>query len=768
MLTQVWINGHYLGCHVFGYTPFEWDITDLLRRDGADNVVDVKVDNSAQPSSRWYSGSGITRDVWICRVNEIHVAPYGVWVRQPEVTENIAHFNVETRVCVPGITRKNYDAGSGKNMMEEGSAVPETVLVETSIYGPNGTLCIQEQTGDGRLSNEAAGKWKAGCETGEDTKAPEHVFHQEFVLPFPVLWDVENPALYKVVTRVYATGVLQDEVHTLIGFRNARFDSNQGFLLNGVRVKLNGVCIHHDGGCVGAAVHPQIWERRLKKLKDMGINAVRMSHNPPDPALLDLCDRMGLLVMDEAFDEWRILKGKELGSNTHESRGYSEWFDSCHEEDIRTMLLRDRNHPSIIIWSIGNEVPEQTVPEGYLTARHLKSICKELDPDRAVTQANDQICAEPREAKEEFLNELDVVGYNYVDRWRTRRETLYDDDKRTHPDWCMIGTENSGLGGVRGEYMLNVQERAGWWKQPYYSAPVEIGKLLHFTMTHDYIAGDFMWTGIDYLGEAHWPAHSASAGVLDICGFEKDSYYFYQSIWKRSEPMVHLLPHWNLDVKEGTILPVLGYTSCDSTELFLNGKSYGRKAYAYPAYGMTRQYGHYDKNPAPVNTDDLFLSWDVPYEPGCIELVGYVDGREAARHVVRTAGAPAVVRLSCYLQEMKMDGLDIAQIEAELLDAEGNLCVQADTELTFNVCGPACVIAVDNGNPEEMGSMKENHIHAFHGRALAIIQSTADKADVMNCSTAQYGSAQEGTLQCTVCVQAEGLTGDSISITVVS
>jgi beta-galactosidase len=479
---------------------------------------------------------------------------------------------------------------------------------------------------------------------------------------------------------------------------------------------------------------------------------------------------MGLMVMDEAFDEWRILKGKELGSNTHESRGYSEWFESCHDEDLRAMLLRDRNHPSIIIWSIGNEVPDQTVPEGYMTARHLKSICKELDPERAVTQANDQIFAEPHAATEEFLNELDVVGYNYVDRWRTRMETLYDDDRQAHPNWCMLGTENGGLGGVRGEYLLNMQERAGWWKQPYYSAPVVIGKLLHFTMTHDYIAGDFMWTGIDYLGEAHWPTHSASAGVLDTCGFEKDSFYFYKSIWKRTEPMVHLLPHWNLDVNKGSIIPVLGYTSCDSAELFLNGKSYGRKAYAYPAYGMTQKYGHFDKIPIPANTDDLFLSWDVPYEPGCIELVGYVDDREAARHVVRTAGAPAVVRLSSYRQDMKADGLDIAQIEAEILDDQGNLCVQADTELIFSIDGPACVIAVDNGNPEEMGSVKGNHIHAFHGRALAIIQST-DKTDLYDVNkniTSQNCSTQIGAGQCTVSVWAQDLTGDCIPITVVS
>jgi len=457
MLAQVWLNGQSLGRHVYGYTPFEWDITDLLKTDGSENVVDVKVDNSAQPNSRWYSGSGITRNVWICGMKDIHVAPYGVWIRQPEVSGKQAQIHMETRVCVNHRNRASY----------EGTAPEENdeITVETGIYAPDGSLCMQERTAQ---SQQIA----AGVRE-------ELLFCQDFLLKSPVLWDTENPALYKAVTKIYKDGLLLDEVCTVTGFRNVRFDSTQGFLLNGVRVKLNGVCVHHDGGCAGAAVHPQIWERRLEKLKAMGVNAVRMSHNPPDPALLDLCDRMGLMVMDEAFDEWRIMKGKELGSNTHESRGYSEWFDSCHEEDMRLMLLRDRNHPSIIIWSIGNEVPDQTVPEGYLTARHLKNICKELDPERLVTQANDQICAEPRAAAEEFLNELDVVGYNYVDRWRTRAETLYDDDKRAHPDWCVIGTENGSLGGVRGEYLLDMKEKAGWWKMPYYSAPVKIGKLLH-------------------------------------------------------------------------------------------------------------------------------------------------------------------------------------------------------------------------------------------------------------------------------------------------
>lgn len=756
MLAKVWINGRYLGRHVYGYTPFAWDVTDFLRADGGENVVDVEVDNSAQPSSRWYSGSGITRDVWISRVKPVHVAPCGVYVRQPEVTPELAGLIAETRVEVP--------EGAGE------------VTVKTCIAAPDGAVCAQAETVAVRSERESGEKERESAERsdgispeaarcghgisleaarcGHDISpeavpcghgiSPEgssgaiskiieaaSVCTQRLAVSNPLLWSVEEPQLYEVITQVFEDGVLQDEVHTQIGLRSAEFDSEKGFLLNGRRVKLNGFCIHHDGGSMGAAVPLPIWERRLEKMKKMGANAVRMSHNPPDPGLLMLCDRMGFLVMDEAFDEWRVLKGKELGSNTHESRGYSEWFEQCHEEDIKAMLYRDRNHPSIVIWSIGNEVPDQVISGGHLTARMLKGICKRLDPERAVTQANDQICAEPWAARTEFLEELDVVGYNYVGRWRTRAETFYDDDKRAHPDWCVIGTENGGLGGVRGEYSLKVSEHAGWWTKPYYSAPAEVGKLLKFTMTHDYVAGDFMWTGIDYLGEAHWPKRSASAGVLDTCGFEKDSFYFYKSVWNMEEPTVHLLPHWNLNVEEGKIVSVLGYTNCDSAELFLNGKSYGKKARSYPAYGMTERYGHFDTEPQPVNTDDLFLSWDVPYEPGCIELVGYRGTAEIARHTVRTAGNPAKICVTCYQNEAKADGLDIGQIEVEIRDEHGCFCPHAEQELTFTVCGPASVIGVDNGNPAGLESMKADHIHAFHGRAFAVVQSDGQAGECL-------------------------------------
>ena len=358
MQARVWLNGRELGSHVYGYTPFEWEITDFLKAQEV-NVLDVRVDNSAQPNSRWYSGSGITRDVWLYRVKRDYILPYGLWVRVPRVSEKQALVRVETGFLV-----------SEKSLPDR-----ESFEIETILYTPEGELLMSQKDKAEQRETQA----------GQDASpAHKYTLAQDFVLDSPLLWDIDTPYLYEVVARLYRGGQPVDELRVRTGLRSIDFRADTGFWLNGRQCKINGVCLHHDGGCVGAAVPPQIWERRLKKLQEMGVNAIRMSHNPPDIALLDLCDEMGFLVMDESFDEWRILKNKEAGSNTHESRGYSEWFETCHEEDLRTMLLRDRNHPCIVIWSIGNEVPDQTKEDGYLTARHLKEICR----DRKSTRLN--------------------------------------------------------------------------------------------------------------------------------------------------------------------------------------------------------------------------------------------------------------------------------------------------------------------------------------------------------------------------------------------
>jgi beta-galactosidase len=555
----------------------------------------------------------------------------------------------------------------------------------------------------------------------------QNVLHH-LSIPKPRLWSDKNPQLYRLIIELRVEDELVDIVETRFGIRSCEFDSEKGFLLNGERVKLNGVCLHHDGGCVGAAVPIKIWERRLKILKEMGANAIRCSHNPPDPGLLDLCDELGFLVMDEAFDEWRFLKGKAFGSNTHESRGYSEWFEQNYRDDLSAMVLRDRNHPSVIMWSIGNEIPEQTSPEGHLLARELIDICKKLDPTRLVTVACDQIEAEPRKATPEFLDTLDIVGYNYTGRWRSRAETLYDDDKRKYPHRLVLGTENSSTAGRRGFYGFKGELTE--WSRPYYSMPVAVGKLLKYTMTHDYVAGDFMWTGVDYLGEAHWPHRSSNAGVLDTCGFPKDGYYFYKSIWNRETPMVHALPHWNIDAVPGTVIPVLCYTNCEYAEFLLNGKSYGKKAYAYPAYGMTEKYGHYDKPRRPVNTDDLFLAWDVPYEPGVLEVAGYNGGGEVCRFTSRTAGKPARLAAAADAGVIRADGRDIVHIEIRVEDAEGNFAASAENEISVSVSGAGRLLGLDNGRSDSHEIFSAGHMRAFSGMLLAIVQSNGEAGEI--------------------------------------
>lgn len=682
MCTKVWLNGELLGEHIYGYTPFGFDVTGLLRY-GEENLLTVCVDNSSQPNSRWYTGSGITRDVWIKAVNADHVETFGTFVRTESCSEKKAIILADTTVTL----------GSGSPL-----------LLKTAL-----------------LDNESRTVAAEALDVTESGTAS-----QRLEIASPRLWSHESPYLYTMISVLERDGEVLDRYETRFGVRTVEFDPDRGFLINGSQVKLNGVCIHHDGGSVGAAVPPKMWRRRLEKLREMGVNAIRASHNPPDSALLDICDEMGLYVMDEAFDEWGILKAKAAGSNTHESKGYSQWFREHHVADIEAMLYRDRNHPSIVIWSIGNEVPEQTHPEGHLIAKELQDICHQLDPTRLATQANDQIAAEPKPATKEFLDTLDVVGYNYTGRWRTRAETLYDDDKRANPGWRMLGTENPSGCGKRGEYKLE-REEVNAWRQMYFSAPVAVGKLLRYTMTHDYVAGDFMWTGIDYLGEAHWPDRSSSPGPLDTCAFPKDMFYFYQSVWRKDQPVLHLLPHWNVPFEQGTIFPVLCYTNCESAELFVNGKSYGKKSSAYPSYGMTEIYGHYDKKPIAANTDDMFLSWDVPYEPGMAEVVGYDGEEEVCRYAVSTAGKPVAIRAAADTGRLLADGRDIAHIEISLVDEAGRLNPVANNRISVKVEGAAHLIGLDNGKPDSLESFKGESMAANGGLLLAVIQAAREE-----------------------------------------
>lgn len=725
MDSTIYVNGHKAGGHVYGYTSFEVDITDYVVP--GENEILVTVDNSRQPGSRWYSGSGITRDVWLERRSPLHIARYGVYVTSsiPAIEEgraSLALVSVKVTLQAP--------VGAGRDL-----------FLTYKLTGPFG-----ERAASGSLA--LTGAWQAdgedmaelsGLDESTDPKKGAGICAKtgEFVLEVlkPLLWSVEEPNLYTLKLSLYDKAgegqCLLEERSLQVGLRSIAFDPKKGFWLNGERVKLNGVCVHHDGGSVGAAVPIAIWERRFKKLKDMGVNSIRCSHNPPDSAFLDLCDREGFLVMDEAFDEWRITKGKAGGANTHESQGYSRFFEENYEWDLKSMLYRDRNHPSIILWSIGNEIPEQVVEDGWKTAARLKAICKAIDPTRKITLANDQIVAQPHPAREEFLEQLEVVGYNYVGRWRERAETFYDEDHERHPDWCLIGTENPSAGNERNDYRMEFPYY-NVWTRPYYSSPVAVGKLLRYTMTHDFVAGDYMWTGIDYLGEAMcWPGRSASMGCLDTCGFEKDAFYFYKSVWNQKKSFAYLCPHWNLDVSKGQVVPVLCYTNCEEAELFLNGRSLGKKYKGYPCYGMSGRYDHYEQNRHPATTDDLFFSWDVPYEPGCVEVIGFHGGEEACRYKIETAGNPVRIEAVCDKEVLKADDRQIAQIEIRLLDAKGRVVPHQDRKLTYELKGNGRILGIDNGHTtcHELWKEPANR-STYGGMAFVILQAGEEKGEL--------------------------------------
>ncbi len=703
--SDVWVNGVHLGRYPFGYGSFEYELTPHLVFGGT-NVVAVRVDNGAQPNSRWYSGSGITRRVWLQTTDRLHIDRFGVFVRTPDVSPEAATIAVATRI------------------VNDGARPEAAIALRTEALDAQGAVVAAAET---TLTPIEAG-------AAADVE-------QRLRLEGPALWSVDDPRLYTLRSTVLRNGEAIDGEDTTFGIRSATFDADRGFLLNGRQVKINGVCLHHDGGCVGAAVPERVWERRLRLLKEMGCNGIRMSHNPPDPELLDLCDRMGFLVMDEAFDEWTIAKWKNGRADVH---GYAEDFEAWAERDLTTMLRRDRNHPSIVLWSVGNEIPEQRETNGHEIARWLIDICRREDPTRLVTAACDNIEAEPTPATKEFLESLDVVGYNYVGRWRTRTETFYGEDRHRYPHRRVIGTENPGIVSVRGDYSLEPSPEA-WWSGPYPTAMIGVEQLWKYTRMHDFVAGDFMWTGIDYIGETRWPNKNASFGVLDTCGFPKDSYYFYKSQWT-GRPVAHLFPHWNWAGQEGRVIPVICYTNCDSAELFVNGRSFGVKSYEFPRQGMTKAWAHFEKPYRHVTTADLHLSWDVPYEPGTLRLVGYKDGAVAVETTVETTGAPAAIRTETDVATLTADGRDVCHATVRVVDEAGRIVPTAGVPLVFHVEGAGALIGTDNGRPDSHESYKSPRRRTFNGLALAVVQSTPEPGEIR------------------IVVEAEGLGSASVNV----
>jgi beta-galactosidase len=679
MNAAVWVNGVLVGRHFYGYTDFSLDVTDAVTSGSDANVVSVKVDNSSQPGSRWYSGSGMYRHTWLVRTDMLHFENHGIVATSVFPSGDTARLDVRARIS--------------NERARRASAV------------------LRVTVGDEHGVNVA--------ETPLDMP-PRSEKEAEMAIPVsePRRWSLESPSLYRLVSEIIEGERVVDRSEISFGFRTIAFDADKGFLLNGSRVKIRGVCLHHDGGCVGSAVPEEVWERRLLLLKGMGCNAVRMSHNPPSPELLDMCDRMGILVMNEAFDEWRV--GKEKNGDAR--RGYHERFDAEAEGDLRAMVRRDRNHPSIVLWSIGNEIPDQDTPEGGALARWLAAIVREEDGTRAVASACDHIGAEPLATDPSFLEALDVVGYNYANRWRLRTETYYEDDRLRFPGRKIVGSENISLGGLRGDIDAAPFFPAGALGNPFHGRMVLAEQLLRVTETRDYVAGDFMWTGVDYLGESRWPRRVATSGVLDTCGFVKDGYFLYQSVWTR-KPVLHLFPHWT-GRKRGEVVSVFCFTNCDEVELFLNGHSYGKKHLPFPRPGMTERYGHFDKPYVHPTTADLHLSWDVPYAPGVLLAVGTRGGEPCCRAEVRTTGEPAILVLEPDRTMVRANRRDVVQLIVRVADADGNTVPTACNPVDVEIQGEGRLIGFDNGKPDDHTDYRSRKRAAFNGLCLAIVRAT--------------------------------------------
>jgi beta-galactosidase len=717
--STVWINGHELGTRPYGFETFDYDLTPYLHFGGSPNVIAVRVDNSAQPNSRWYSGSGIYRHTWLTFSDPLSIAPFGVFVTTPDVSAAKTAVHVQVKLQ----NRRSSNA---------------QVVLRTEILNTHGEP-LAERIENSTTPAEVA----AGAALDLETT---------LAISSPQLWSPESPTLYRARTEVFVNGQVVDAVETPFGIRRLEYDVNRGLLINGTSVKLRGMCLHHDAGSVGAAVPVAVLERRLRLLQEMGCNAIRCSHNPMAPEFYDLCDRLGLLVMDEAFDEWTMRKPQI-------KFGYSDIFKDWFERDLVDFIHRDRNHPSIVMWSAGNEIGEQRASNGPEVLSKLVAIFHREDLTRPVTAAMDNIFNDDGQAPVAFSSLLDIVGYNYVDRWGTRRETYYADDRSAFPQRKFVGTESVTARGTRNDYQFAPllgggrflseapSRRVGPEGALYTTGTIEYSSLWKFIATHDYVIGDFGWTGFDYLGEARWPEKGAGSGPLDTCGFKKDTFYFYQSIWT-SKPMLHLLPHWNWPDRVGKGVPVVAYTNCAAVELFLNGRSLGAKAREFPAQGASGGWNTYAKTQIQATTADLQLVWDAIYEPGELKAVGYNrDGAVIVTEIVRTAGEPAKLEVSVDRSTLTADSRDVAHVTVRALDKNGVLVPLANNQLTFELSGPANLIGVDNGDLASHDSYKTNTRPLFHGMALALIQSKREPGSIR------------------VAVHARGLPAATVNIT---
>jgi beta-galactosidase len=663
---MVWINGHFVGGWPCGYSSWRMDLTPYLHF-GSRNVIAIRLDNPPT-SSRWYPGGGIYRNVWLVRTAPIHTGHWGIYVTTPNVNQEAATVKIQVSV--------DNDSGSESR-----------VSVKNEIYELK--------------ADDERGKAVASIESGALDVAPGRKSSCVTQIRFkhPKLWSLETPSRYVVVSSLLQNGKILDQSETPFGVRTIAFTATNGFLLNGRRVQIKGICDHHDLGAIGTAINVRALQRQIEILQRMGCNAIRTSHNPPAPELLDLCDKMGMLVMDESFDCW------ELGKTKND---YHLLFDDWHEKDWRAELRRDRNHPCIILWSIGNEVGEQLTSRGPEIGAELTRIAHEEDPTRPTTAA----CNHGEAGFNGFQNGVDVFGYNY-------RPSQYADFRKANPDQPLFGSETAACTSSRGVYFFPVTDDKAGGMGHYQVSSYDLYSP-HWAMTPDrafegddrnpFVAGQFVWTGFDYLGEPtpyygdQASSRSSYFGIIDLAGFPKDRFYLYQSYWRPDFPMAHLVPQcWNWPGREGQVTPVFVYTSGDEAELFLNGKSLGRK-----------KKGPYEYR----------LRWDdVIYEPGTLKVVAYKNGRTWATDTVETTGPAAELLLNADRGKIAADGKDLSYITVMVADKNGLLVAQADNPIRFDISGPGEIVATDNGDPTDLTAFPSRQRNAFNGLALVIVRA---------------------------------------------
>ncbi|PRD49209.1 glycoside hydrolase family 2 TIM barrel-domain containing protein [Sphingobacterium haloxyli] len=656
---QVYINGQKVGSWAYGYNSFHFDITPYLH-DHGQNLLAVRLENKGL-SSRWYPGAGIYRPVNLVLSNPSGVKTWGMFVKTPIANADYARINIRTEL--EGVRNKN-------------------LKIITTITDQSGRIVAQRKG---------------------DFDHVQEIVEDNIDITKPKRWSPEDPFLYSAKIEIYENDRLLDMDSTRFGIRDVQINAKGGFMLNGKSRKLKGVCLHHDLGPLGAALNKAALRRQLQIMKDMGADAIRTAHNMPSPWQMDLCDELGLMVIAESFDEWKYAKVKN---------GYNRLYDEWVEKDLVNLIRRHRNHPSIVMWSIGNEVPEQRSADGGRMVKLLQDICHREDPTRLVTVGMDRV---DNAIANGFAAVLDVPGLNY-------RTHLYETAYGKLPQGFILGSETASTVSSRGVYKFPAIEGKEVKYDDGQSSSYDLESCSWSNLPEDdwilqddksWVIGEFVWTGFDYLGEptpydGYWPSRSSYFGICDLAGLPKDRYYLYKSRWDTVESTLHILPHWTWDGKDGDTIPVYCYSSYPEAELFVNGVSQGKRR----------------KDPL-SRLDRYRLRWnDVVYQPGTIKVVAYdAQGEVAESKTVHTASKPTTIYLKADKTELDADGNDLAFVTVEIRDEEGNLCPHADLPLRFEVEGAGIFKAVCNGDATSLEMFHEPKMNAFNGKLVVLVQS---------------------------------------------